>query len=102
MMERFEQQKNLSEEERQKLVGFSEILKSAFEPETSQEADQLADNIEYLKKSLGSNPEHFFLWNFIMSKGLSTEFDYTNFDTPDGKIESFIKDLSEKEFELAA
>lgn len=88
-------QLDLSENEEEKIPELLNVVKEKFDSFTnSDDAYETAEAInglhDYLKNQ-DLNPKDYYLWSLLAPD--SQDAIYSSFDTPDGDIENFIRDL---------
>lgn len=99
-MKGFEEQKGesfFSEEQNEKLRELTIIFNSLLFSLNSDEASFVNERIERfgVKLSEKYDPEKYFLWSMLSGGFLTQEENNLEFDTPEGDIESFIRELPE-------
>ena len=97
-MEGFDQKKEtfFSEEQNEKLGELMEIIQPLHLSLDSNSAFELAGGIKRLRTFLeaqGFKPENYLLWTLLTVGNLDNPETNQEFDTPDGQIETFIRDL---------
>ncbi|MDD4803645.1 MAG: hypothetical protein PHN69_00535 [Candidatus Pacebacteria bacterium] len=95
-MENFGQQKErfFSEEQNKKLGELMEIIQPLHFSLDSNEAFELSEGIERLKRSLEAQnfePGKYLLWTLLTEGDLDNPEANQEFDTPDEQIENFIR-----------
>lgn len=83
----------LSPEQQEKAAELSKLFEKLFDSFDSNEAYETTEFYRSLK-SQKLNPEDFYLWNSVILNEDNAPFQF--FDTEDGQIEKFIRNLVRK------
>ncbi len=100
MFEQFPQNEQITQGQIERFEDYSDYINGKFNFDNSDDAYEMALQIQALKKSLeaeGLNPKEFYLWNALVADTSKGPDDFQKFDTPDGKIEAFIQNLENPE-----